>query len=243
MGDISELRGLIVVVTFMSVFVILVLMMPYQFVIGTPSSVQVTVPDYFEISNIMTYNLSETKLITLNQTIWDFSLGGHNLFVDNFHPEAYIDAIQIRHYSWWGPFIVNAHPMKWYDRVGQLISQGELNAHLLYIDKLDAHDYGEAYTVRCDHIYFSTVFGYNQTLYSSYLDAFTHEALDLWMGITWDQQATSFNAWQIVGMLLTFQAPNIHWAINSIIAIPIWVCIAYLAYVLIIKIIPFIPGG
>jgi len=80
-------------------------------------------------------------------------------------------------------------------------------------------------------------------MYASHFDAFDNEALTMSVGVEWELEKTTYNAWDLIAMLLFYNFPETHWMINAILKVPIWVCIAYLSYVLIIKVIPLIAGG
>lgn len=86
-------------------------------------------------------------------------------------------------------------------------------------------------------------FGWNTTEYSKPSDALNDNAMDVLYAMSMDQVNTSMNLWSLIGMLVFFNIPDIHPALNIIIKIPFWVTTAYLVYVLAIKIIPFIAGG
>lgn len=61
--------------------------------------------------------------------------------------------------------------------------------------------------------------------------------------------ASGLSAFTLIGQLLTFQAPSLgvggDWGtfLNTIIAIPMWSCIAYIVYKVIAGLIPFVSGG
>jgi hypothetical protein len=84
------------------------------------------------------------------------------------------------------------------------------------------------------------MFGYNTTSYDNCTQAYENDALGIWLGINFDQVNTQYNAWNLISMILFFQMPDVHPLINVIIAIPIWVTIAYLVFTLITKLIPFL---
>jgi len=86
-------------------------------------------------------------------------------------------------------------------------------------------------------------FSYNTTLYNNVTHAWSNDALEWLTGIDFDQTNTTFSAWGLIGMLLFFQLPDIHPALNMLLALPCWICIAYLVYRLILLAIPFVGGS
>jgi len=63
------------------------------------------------------------------------------------------------------------------------------------------------------------------------------------IGINFDQTGTGYNAWDLIGMLLFFQLPDVHWIINILLALPFWVPVAYLTFIFILRAIGAIFGG
>jgi len=81
-------------------------------------------------------------------------------------------------------------------------------------------------------------------------DAWDDGEITLSIGFGYDDLTISYNAFNLVGLLLTFQRPDIFGAsgttailLNMIVALPTFLCIAYLIYYFITSIIPFISGA
>jgi hypothetical protein len=81
-------------------------------------------------------------------------------------------------------------------------------------------------------------------------DAWDDGEITLSVGFGYDDLTISYSAFNLVGLLLTFQRPDVFGSsgtvailLNSIIAIPTFLCIAYLIYYFITSIIPFIKGA
>jgi len=244
MGDISEIRTLIVVVSFLSCMVLLLLWLPASdFAESIIEARQYSSPEDFDISDIMAYN--QTYSITFNYTMdspyhidADDSGIGHDLWLqlDKYW-------ISLDHFWYWFSIPVGFHDMEWYDTTREKISYQEAYMEKLDIETLDDYIYGSTFWMECKHLQLKIVFSYNTTTYSSHLEAFDAEALAMSCGVEWEIEKTTYNAWDLIGMLLIFNMPDVHPAINALMKIPLWTCIAYLCYVLIIKVIPFIAGG
>jgi len=245
MGDIAELRGFIVVISFIGILILLLLWIPSEFYTLSEEQRQVSTPEYYEGGSTLVYNYSQTHSATVNYsggTFEDmFVLGGHWQDITTFECDS--DEIMILHLTTvWYLFIpwTEHHRMHWRDSSGIELATDD---DQLNIAILDAHEYGEMYVIHCDHFFESAIFTYNQTSYTSYADAWSHDDLQLWLGITWDQQSTSVNAWNLVAMLLFFQLPGIHPIVNALLAIPIWACVAYLTFIFILRVIGAVFGG
>jgi len=245
MGDISELRGLIITISTLSCIVLLILWLPApDFAESIIEARQYSTPEDFDITEIIAYN--DTYSLTFNYTMdmpyhidADESGIGHDLWLqlDKYW-------ISLDHFWYWFFIPVGFHDMEWYDTShSEKISYQEAYMEKLDMETLDIYDYGSIFWMECEHLQLKIVFSYNTTMYASHFDAFDNEALTMSVGVEWELEKTTYNAWDLIAMLLFYNFPETHWMINAILKVPIWVCIAYLSYVLIIKVIPLIAGG
>jgi len=242
MGDISEMRGLVVIFSFIAVFVILMGLIPSQFLMADYEGRTVNVPDYFEALDLLFY--VNTMNLTLDDSgslqggfyIYSFDFGGHNLrLLDKVNPNE----LWMQHYWYWLIFPTAHHYMDWVNRDstnrGNSLSASELDS-----------DYTKGnirYTVKCDDFQMDVFFGFNETTYSTPSEAWQNNELSLLLAIEFDQVNTSINAWSLISMLLFFQLPDVHWIINALIAIPLWIAIAYLAFIMLLRTIGAVFGG
>jgi len=241
-GDLSEIRGIIVVITFLSLTVLLIGMMPGEFVYSTQNR-QVTVPADYDSTEVMA--LAESQNFTLGlHCDTDFTLGGHDFtFWDNAFGPVPGDGIQFEH-MWTEYWVIHyRHPMDWYDHQNIRRDSGEYSSipmsKQMKFSTIDTIGVNETWKVQCEHVTVMVMFGFNTTLYSNCTQAYQNSALGMWVGINFDEVNTTFNAWNLISMILFFQMPDVHPLINGIIAIPIWITIAYLVFTLITKLIPF----
>lgn len=242
MGDLSELRGLIVVITFLGVMVLLIGLIPFQFYIAGA----MTELDYSQ-TEWMGIDIQSFQDTWNDTTIYlefsDFAVGGRNLRIASQYTDNHFSLIQRYGLGlFWlegGTFFNRKNIKVSYDRIPyahQLIDWDVLNA--------DYEEYGSveftvAY-VQNEPFQFKTYFTFNETDYDSPKEAWANDELNLLIGINFDNIATTYNAWDLIAMLLFFRLPDVHWLINVMMATPIWVTVCYLAYVLIIKAIPLL---
>jgi hypothetical protein len=252
MGDISEIRGLVTVVSFIGVTVLLMGLIPPQFFEEEYEGLTVIPPEVFEGIDIQSfketwnYCLNETGgadkgnyyMVEIKNVEQEF-FGGHDL--DLWYKKANETQLDLHIEHWYAKwiFFLVSDGLKWTNKKG--ISRG------LTLDsqELDA-DYsnsGMEYTAECKHLEVKAYFGFNDTLYSSATEAWNYHGLWVFIGINFDQSATAYSAWDLIAMLLFFQLPDIHWFINALISIPLWIAIAYLAFILILRAIGAIFGG
>jgi len=256
MGDISELRGLIVILTFLGSFVLLLSLMPAEFYsIGDYRAV--TVPEQFE--SIDVYSFAETDTIRLNETegedaggeYWRVQLknagseplGNRDLWLYYKKNDSGFLNMYVNHY--WKEWVI----FTFFEKLN-FYHKG--TDHGLYLDTSMMESYREApnndtanfelVSPRHSFQYYWSV-GFNSTSYNNFTHAWRNQDLYIFVGVDFDDVNTSYNAWQLVGMLLFFQLPEMNPVINGLMAIPLWVGIVYLIYVLIIKVIPLIAGG
>lgn len=267
MGDVSEVRGLIVIITFVGSLVLLYGLIPSNFLVSYTETRSVTVPDYFDSIDLIQYaepwniTLDETGGTAIDDVYYytdvdsdgDGLFGGHDVDMDykraNQTGTKFIAVLHIIR-QWFG-LIVDTHHLNWRNTQGRTVSTtfdyGPYSSvQAITVTQLESDMGSEGstrYTVSCEHFYADVYFAYNTTTYSSVTDAWDHHGLSTFWGINFDQTGTSYNAWNIIGMLLFFQLPNVHWIINLMLNIPLWVGIAYLCFILILRAIGAIFGG
>ena len=256
MGDLSELRGLIVIMSFLGSFVILIALMPAQFYsIGDYRAV--TVPEQFESLDV--YAFAETDTLRLNETegedaggeYWRVQLknaggdplGNRDLWFYYKKNDSATLTMYVNHY--WKEWLI----FTFFEKLSFYHKGTDLG---LYLDTAIMEDYREEpnndtatfelVSPRFNFQYYWSV-GFNSTSYSDFTDAWRNKDLWVFVAVDFDDVNTSYNVWQLVGMLLFFQLPAMNTVLNALIAIPLWVGIVYLIYVLIIKVIPLIAGG
>lgn len=248
MGDISELRGIVFAVTFMGIFVFIAMLIPAEFFTFSPER-QVETPEHFEAIDLQFF--SDTENFTVNHSPYfydhSFTLGGWNLCFRSWKSQPLVPVAHICSYgysSWWF-FTWDYKKYDWFDEngvnYGDELTFAELDS--IWNKQKEKENETMTFITKSQSCQIMVYFGWNTTEYSKPSDALNDNAMDVLYCIGMDQLNTSLNAWDVVGMLLFFQLPNVHWVINVLINIPIYIIIAYLSYVLIIKVIPFIAGG
>jgi len=255
MGETSgEIKGLIITLVFLGTFFFLSTMIPPQF-LTSDENIQniklINYPTYFEGIDIQDF--AETYVINLTDPNLleeeEFSFGGWNMRYEDW-PQHKL--IMIRTHSAWWFFRWDFDYFRWCDKEGIEQSKsvwiGEIHEKIAITYEALDEAYqkfgtdGLRWTLKNSRTAMIVYIGFNQTKYSKPSDALNGGELSLLLCMNFDKINTTYNAWGLIGALLTFQAPNIHPAINFLIAIPIWILIAYLIYVLILKAIPFVGG-
>jgi len=241
-----EIRLFIFLVTFLGFFTVLVSMMPAEFGAQGQSYRQILTPEYFESVDVAYF--ASTKNFTLESDKatgeiygWyyiDFSLGGWDFSIEWMYSEG----IMLKHVEKWWIFTTGRHNMDWYEKQRGLNLGTRLTPEHL-ATYYDENRKVAEFIARCDHTTLNVFFAYNTTKYSNIMEAWENEDLGVLFGINFDKVNTSVSAWDLISRLLFFQAPEVHPAINALIAIPIWAAVSILIFILILKVIPFVGGG
>jgi len=258
MGDISEIRGLVVVGSFLAILVtVLIAHIPSDFLVIQLGR-EITVPEFFEAEELVKYAVTwnasldgKDKDPTEYATSWHIrtNVGGHEMkiiyakpnqtFKDRGDiPEEDKDGVfLVQHVILWWIFVTDIHPM-------DILHQGYDQGKALSRTELDkAYEEGDlSFTFKC-HFEINVLFAFNNSKYSKPSEAFDDKALKMVIGVEWDQVATATSGWDLVAMILFFQLPETHPIVKSIIAIPIWISIAYLSFILLLRAIGAIFGG
>jgi len=247
MGDISEIRGLIVVGTFISILVLLMMWVPAEFFFI--SDQRRVIPTEFEGIDIVrfavTWNASldgsHPSISPYTYHFFDAKVAGHDL---RFHYALQnrtfnSDSVfSVHHIIYWAGIITDTVPCEFFHRgvpKGTALNKAELDG---------AYEVGDlTFTFQSETFTMEIFFGFNETIYDKPSVALNDYAMKIMIGVEWDQVATGMSAWDLVAMILFFKLPDIHWIVNAIIAVPIWIAIGYLSFILILRAIGAIFGG
>jgi len=242
----NEQKTLIFVVTFISCFFLLLSFMPSYFYSQTSEGLSYKIPEYFESVDVQSFAEYKNFSLTTNYDKQD-TIGGHNIYI---RVRSSANGIMIATYERWWIFTWGYDWFHWYDCQGidRTTEDMDMLRDGLKWDDLDAvynksDEQGLRWVLKNGKTQLVVYFGFNTTKYSKPSEAIGNNDLHILICISFDQVNTSINAWNLIGQLLTFKMPNVHPLINALIAIPIWVAIAWLVTIFILKFIPFVGGG
>lgn len=185
----------------------------------------------------------------------DIDTGNHNY--DHVWAEPnYTNPVYLDHYVGFIHIVAGflgierGYYMRVYDTDNTRIDWQDATGHytgllpVSYIDsEWDSDINASQFFIRCDHFEVTVFYSYNRSIYDNSTHALDFEALDLFVGIGFDDVGTIFNAWSLLNPILFFQAPNTLNLINLFIAIPIWVSVAYIVITVVLWFIPFLSKG
>lgn len=237
------LRTFLFVLTFLAIFGVLVGTIPSEFVEASKEYKKQSVPEYFESLDITSFNQTIVKNITEQWYSKTYYFGGHD-----FQLIAYNDnggKLVHKHYHWFWFIPVGHHPMEWHDKNGKrvdipLAETRGINKQILD-SSWDNSTNTAKFTLKCKHVTIQAFFGYNTTKYNSPSEAWENYEISILFTIGLDQIGMGWNTWSLLTGILFFQIPEINPVLNLIIAVPIWICIAWLTIAFAIAIIKALP--
>lgn len=240
MGDISEMRGLIVVFCIIAVSITLIALMPSEFYTATATSPETgsATP-----TGLMAWN--ETYVLNITGTFaYYFQVGGYNIRV-----EKWPQGLNIETYDSWWIFVWNFDIFKWFKNGVEVSTYYHMpigDKWLLEPSQMDsdfASGEGLNYEIKNSKTQLRVNLAFNTTLFTNPSDAYTGNAMGLIFNIDFDDRNTSINALNLIGMLFTASIPNVDPTINLLISFPIWACTGYLVFIFVLRIIGAVFGG
>ena len=247
MGDISETRILIVVGCLVGIFAYLLVTIPQPLLPASErETASITYPDNWESGDLLylteTWNMTDIAVDT-DET---FELGGRSFNLIGYDSALNGPSIQLHEY-WYEWLVFYTHePCEWLRNTNRFVDSDFPNA--LMMESLDNQSITqeERFIVRwTEHSQFKmyAILSYDTGTYASWELALDAGALGLWLGVQFDQTNTTYNAWDIIGMVLFFSMPDIDPFLNAIIAVPIWLGVAYISFILLLRAVGAIFGG
>lgn len=243
----SELRGLITAGTFISVTILLISFIPIELFTSTTEIRTIDPPVYFEAIDLSNYVSTWNSSLDLGEGIIYYQqalddgggdFAGHRI---ELWSEKTLEQIMFKYLRFWWIFVVGYDSMQWFNEAGILVSDEYGITNEVLDDTYD--DYGKMRFLISGDTQFHAYFSFNDTTYETPTEAWLNDELYVYCGINFDQAGTGYNAWDVIQQVLFFQMPDIHPLINSLLAIPLWVCMAYLSYILILRAIGAVFGG
>lgn len=237
MGDISEMRGLIVLFSIVAVTISLILLIPSEFYVA---SVDPSSTPNADIPSIIAWNSTYILNIT-SHTSQQFVINGYN-----WEMTSDDTTLQLGTYSSWWVFTWDYDDCSWYSGVLDLTSQQGFT-ELKYLNvTLLTSDPPTALTCKNDKTEIKVTLTYNSTAYSNYADALDSDDLKAVFFVDWDDRNTSMNALQLVGLVLTGGLPNIHPALSVVFGFIGWAVVAaavYLSFIFVLRVVGAVFGG
>lgn len=239
-------------VVFVAIFALLVTLGVQSMPLAFSESEAMTyydMPEYFDAQQIedlaQYYNITADNGGAYYSEAWGIDQSfGHNFLFEASTVGGEVK-ISTQHYEVFVIFPINHHYLQWISRdanqtdFGDFVTETEIDSIREF--DIDSLYYVSSFKLKCDHLTMTADIGYNSTLYLNSTSAFAADALTVVFAISWDELGTGLNAYTLISQIMTFQRPDIHPALNSLIAIPLWAMIGFLIVVIILAIIEALP--
>lgn len=235
MGDISEMRGLLVVASVIIITVAMIIIIPTSIIqsnITNSASAGVVNP-----INVLAWNTTYTVNLTYPD-VQEFSLNGFNyeLYTLEFESEP---QIILGTFAEWGPFKWDSESFDWYYS-GNLVSH---NNGFMQSSVIDEYDTPAAFTLTNSKTSIEIATAYDSGSYASFQAALEADDAFLVFQTDWDERDSSLNAFQLLGMIYTASLPGLDPLTNYFITIPLWIATIYLAFIFVLRLIGAVFGG
>lgn len=253
MGDISEMRGLIVLFSVIAVTISLILLIPSQFY--TPVGVDeqyLPEPDTLQLvawNNTLALNLT---YIYNDIETFEFDLNGYNYrlcVTTNGTSPNDEPVIWMLTYAQWSIFQWDFDYFSWFDNISLTVSQ---DYSYLYIERpaifsttIDGYD-PATFKAKNTKTQCSVTFAYNTTAYGNFTEALKSDDAQAMFFVDWEDRNTSMNALTLISMLLTGGLPNVDPVLSVVFGFMAWgfvAAAAYMIFIFVLRIVGAIFGG
>lgn len=204
---------LIFAMTALSIFSLLVVLMGASFSdIETQNYELIEIPDDIKSAMFWDYNVTEYNNVSI-------TVGLQNVPVpagaDDYVRVSWTTGIDNLYMSWvYGKFL-------WFFKNDEAIAPWPLSLY----DIIDGYDDETNCTVidaTSAHQAWLIQFAYNQTAYTDIEDSINNNELYLFIGKGNDLSPTKMSAWSLVTSILLWKNPDIHPAVNFVLAVPLY---------------------
>lgn len=176
----------------------------------------------------------------------DIDIGNHD--IDFYYKNAGAGGLAVRlwhnYFTFWGLWPDN-HYLEFFDKNGVERTTGG-QARYLEVSVIEENEQLNAtstFKAKCDHTTYYVTFVYNASDYNTFTEAWDNSELGVFFGVNFDDVGTSYTAFEIIAGVLFFSLPDINPYVNALIAIPIYISVGYVMYILVLRAIGAIFGG
>lgn len=270
MGDMSEMRGIIIVVTFLGVISGLILAMPPQLL--RAASVQNT--QAYTVKNLLASNQTDYWYYNFsglsNHDSGAYQIGGYWLTMGEFAP--YVNGTTLTDNAsrcfrleeqdaiTWLDYYYNREDALFYNNQSEKVSvqtvitihnwfwgtDDHLSSEVLTMNYLVNHPTDLSFVIQSSRGSFELKFTYDHSAYTSPLDAYNHMHLSMIVSVDFSERATQINAWTLIlGILFinTNAIQGMDQTVIWIIRLPIIACLLYLSFIFVLRVIGAVFGG
>lgn len=256
----SEMRGIIVVGTFLGIALTLILMMPPELLGAT----QTTIPNNQGLTNLLSIN----DTISYNFAgIWyrspNIDVGGWHTCMTEAYPIisgiTYSDnasrVFQFEITDSWYTYFYNREDFRWKDTNTETYidfqtpillppSYAVETHYVITMNTLNRYVDNTAFTIQSSRCKMNIMFTYDKTIYTNPLNAYEHMGLSVQIGIDYNERNTQISAWSFVYNLFFFQdIEGLEPTVANLIRIPFVLALGYILFICVLRVIGAVFGG
>lgn len=245
------MRGLIVVICFLAGFFLLASLMPSGFMPSPISANNTVTPESnFDAYGFLGWNNSIDILLEPTGNTAFETVRGYQVAIAVDPSNTFIGGYTYA--SFW-VFNWDIDWFLWYYTNGTLLPidyNHELSIDIVPTIRVSTLDsdysigYSMRYEIRNSHTQFNVLFNWNITDNATPSLALIDNGLYLTFETSFDDMGSQINAWTLLSGVLFFQPiAGIPYYLSLLIAFPIWICIAYLMFIFVLRMIGAVFGG
>lgn len=248
-------KPFIFITVFMGIFALLLSLgiadMPLAFTGATELEYADNFPEYFDAAEVESlaqyHNITADNGGAYYSQDWGIDEGfGHN-FLFKCNDVGGDLKIVNEHYFPWLSIPTGNHEMTWIgfdtgEDFGTYLLDSEFQTVSYITGSVEDGFLEQAkFKVACDHVRLLSTVSYNATAYANLTMAFLSDAATVVFAISWDELGTGLSAYSLISDIMTFNRPDVHPALNALIAVPLWAMIGFIIVVIILAIIEALP--
>lgn len=266
MGNMSEYRGLIVIITFVAITLLLIGMAasesPTMFsTSNTEGSSPLTGEGVPAPNAFFSWNSSTTLLLNDSKAEQTISIGGSDIMFGDRSDGGSIKFLQVETFnSFYGIFTYNREDFTWYNTTSKLKISVQHDVYsnapwmvrhshqVLDMDTLDTI-YGTGnitdmtFELRNSKTKITIQIGFNVTEYDTPSDALADEGLSILINQNFSDRDTSINLVAFISGLFLFSIPGVDPTVCAIISFALDSALAYIVFIFVLRIIGSVFGG
>ena len=253
MGDISEMRAVIVILAFVVFTVTLVGLMvsesPSMFMGIAQGSSGTGTDQTTSPSSLLAWN--STYILNITGTFeYEFHVGGWNVRVEKWDNHWSTDGFFMETYDAWWIFNWNFDQFKWFKEGTDVSIFAEIppapSQWRIPISRLDldfANGKSLTYQAKNTKTQWDISFNFNSSKFAKPSDALYGNEMYMFFELDFNDRSTSINALSFIGGIFTFSLPGLPFIPNLILWLMIFPAAMYLVFIFVLRIIGAVFGG
>ncbi len=237
MGDISEMRALIVLLSVVGITIGLIATMPSEFFSTDVDNTFIPDPDTLEL-------IAWNSTLTINATNnnWEnFDLNGYHFQFNFDSPNIWCFT-----YAYWWVFTWDQDGFYWRNENNTDVTTVIGVVPTLNLTDIVDYDNPSSFQMKNSKTQIKATLSFNGTAYTDFQEALEADDLQITFNSDWSDRNTSINALSLIAMVLTGSLPDIASELSIVFFFVSWAFIAttsYLVFIFALRIVGAVFGG